>query len=168
MTKINEAILQLKADLEELMDHAEESEKALRITNEIMKKVFDFIKDKPKSEVNFSDSKPMIILIEEYQKKLMESMRSQARIITRVSPNLESHFEDWLLDYEKENNSALQILKSITEKGESPEQKITENIQRMPEYFQRMQDANWTGHIIQDNIKISRTIIESIMKRLEE
>ena len=103
MTKIDEAMLQLKADLEELTEYADKRSTELKTTSELVNKVFS-PKDKPKSEVNLSDSKSTMILIDEHHKKLMEFMRSEARIIIRVSPKLESYFEDWLLAYEKEKH----------------------------------------------------------------
>ena len=160
MGKIDESILQLQADLEELKEYSEKSATEFVTTHELVEKVFLSIQDRSKSEIRLSDYKPMIILLEEHHKKLMESMRSEARIITRVSPKLESYFEDWLLDYEKQYDAAFQILKSTIEEG------ISEN--KIKEYHQKMKNVNLTGHIVQDNIKISSTIIESIMKRLED
>ena len=167
MTKVNESILQLKADLEELMEYTDKSATEIKTIDELLDKVSSQIKNEPQSEINFSDLKSMIIIIEEEQKKIMEHFRNQVKIITRVSPNLESYFEDWLLGYEKERDSSFQVLKLMVEEGKPTEEKLLQYIEKLPEYIQKNQEMILTGHIIQDNITISIEIIESIMKRLE-
>ena len=158
MTKIEESMLQLKADVEELKEYSEESEKAFDVTDEILRKVFDPINKKPSAELTSSDLKTMSILLEEQYRKISEVINNEIRIITRVSPVLEAFFEDFLSNYEKAYHSAFQSFKSMIDKPDMP---------KFEEYRKHMNYEKIAGKQLTSCIIVARVTIESIMNRLE-
>ena len=100
----------------------------------------------------------MSVLLEEQHRKSSEVFNNEIRIITRVSPGLETFFEDVLSNYEKAYHSAFQLFKSMIDKPD---------MSKVKEYRKHMKYEKIVGKQLTSCIVVARVTIESIMNRLE-
>ena len=156
MTRIEKAMLQLKADLEELKEYSDKSGYEYNATRKTSDKILESLTSKsvPIEEFDFNT---VSVMFEEQQKIFREMLQNEIRVITRVSPKLEPFFEDLFSGFEKEHQDLMnqfQVLK------ENP------TYEKFLEWFKKVLSRTYEPWLIHD-IMISKQIIEDILKRLE-
>lgn len=157
MTRIEEAMLQLKADLEELKEYSIKSAYEYDASRKLSEKIIKSLLTKltPIEEFDFNT---VSVLFEEQQKKLREMIHNEIRIITRVSPKLETYFEESVSRFEKQHQ---QLMNQFNGLIENP------NWEDFRKWSEHVKKHNKVEFLIND-IQISRQIIEDILKRFEQ
>jgi len=157
MTRIEEAMLQLKADLEELKEYSIKSAYEYDASRKLSEKIIESLTSKlaPIEEFDFNT---VSVLFEEQHQKLRELIHNEIRIITRVSPKLKTYFEESVSRFEKQHQKLMSQFKVLTENP---------NYEKFLEWLEAVNKHNEVEFLIKD-IQISRQIIEDILKRLEQ